>query len=51
MRTFEYRLYPNRHQHNRLMACLMETRVLYNEMLEQTKEHYTTSLINTDGGG
>lgn len=40
MRTFEYRLYPTRDQQARLMACLSETRLLYNEMLERTKAHY-----------
>lgn len=40
MRTFEYRLYPNRYQQSRLMACLHITRQYYNEMLELTKAHY-----------
>lgn len=40
MRTFEYRLYPNQEQHRRLMACLIESRKLYNEMLQASKEHY-----------
>lgn len=40
MRTFEYRLYPTREQHGRLLACLRETRLLYNEMLARTKEQY-----------
>ena len=29
MRTFEYRLYPNRIQRQQLMACLMESRAIY----------------------
>lgn len=33
MRTFEYRLYPNRAQRQLLMACLIEARAIYNEML------------------
>lgn len=40
MRTFEYRLYPTRDQRNRLMACLVQSRALYNEMLERTKAAY-----------
>ncbi len=40
MRTFEYRLYPNRDQSHLLMQCLKETRLLYNEMLETIKAHY-----------
>lgn len=40
MRTFEYRLYPNKEQHRLLMACLIESRKLYNEMLQASKEHY-----------
>jgi len=40
MRTFEYRLYPNRTQRQQLMACLKDARGLYNEMLEATKQHY-----------
>ena len=40
MRTFEYRLYPNRRQLQQLMACLKDARGLYNEMLEATKQHY-----------
>jgi putative transposase len=41
IKTFEYRLYPNRRQYELLMKCLMESRHLYNEMLEQVKDHYT----------
>jgi putative transposase len=40
MRTFEYRLYPNRAQHQQLTACLMESRALYNEMLADLKAEY-----------
>src|SRR6266487_724560 len=41
MRTFEYRLYPNKEQGRLLMQCLSETRQLYNEMLEVVKAQYT----------
>src|SRR5690348_16981895 len=40
MRTFEYRLYPNRAQRQQLMACLIESRAIYNEMLELLKAQY-----------
>lgn len=40
MKTFEYRLYPNKHQEQLLSACLENSRHLYNEMLEQVKAHY-----------
>jgi putative transposase len=40
MRTFEYRLYPNRAQRQQLMACLIESRAIYNEMLADLKAHY-----------
>src|SRR6266704_4620863 len=40
MRTFEYRLYPNKEQSHLLMGCLIESRKLYNEMLEITKGQY-----------
>jgi putative transposase len=40
MRTFEYRLYPNRAQRQQLMDCLMESRAIYNEMLETLKAQY-----------
>ncbi|MCA1688079.1 MAG: helix-turn-helix domain-containing protein, partial [Actinobacteria bacterium] len=42
-RTFEYRLYPNRRQRGLLMACLIESRHLYNEMLETVKDYYAES--------
>jgi hypothetical protein len=37
MRTFEYRLYPTRAQRQQLLMCLMESRAIYNEMLEALK--------------
>jgi putative transposase len=40
MRTYEYRLYPNREQRRRLDACLYDSRQIYNEMLEREKQHY-----------
>lgn len=40
MRTFEYRLYPNKVQRRLLMCCLIESRRLYNEMLAATKAQY-----------
>ncbi|HEX6123042.1 MAG TPA: RNA-guided endonuclease TnpB family protein [Ktedonobacterales bacterium] len=43
MRTFEYRLYPNRVQRQQLLACLIESRAIYNEMLAALKAQYTES--------
>jgi putative transposase len=40
MRTYEFRLYPNRDQRRRLDQCLYESRQLYNEMLDCEKQHY-----------
>jgi len=40
MRTFEYRLYPNKEQSHLLMQCLSESRHVYNEMLETVKTQY-----------
>src|SRR6266536_1377990 len=40
MRTFEFRLYPNKEQARLLMGCLAESRKLYNEMLETVKAQY-----------
>lgn len=40
MKTFEYRLYPNKEQYRLLIECLSESRHLYNEMLEKTKSQY-----------
>jgi putative transposase len=42
MRTFEYRLYPNRAQRQQLMTCLIASRALYNEMLAALKAQYAT---------
>jgi putative transposase len=43
LKTFEYRLYPNRRQRQSLMACLKESRRLYNAMLEQVKDYHAES--------
>ena len=40
MRTFEFRLYPNKEQSRLLMACLAESRTMYNGMLETVKAQY-----------
>jgi putative transposase len=40
MRTFEYRLYPNKAQRHLLMQCLIETRLIYNDMLAMVKAQY-----------
>ncbi|MCG8352177.1 MAG: RNA-guided endonuclease TnpB family protein [Chloroflexales bacterium] len=40
MRTYEFRLYPNKDQRRRLMECLYQSRQLYNEMLEREKQYY-----------
>src|SRR5712691_11440156 len=40
MRTFEYRLYPNKEQYQLLMQCLSESRAIYNGMLETVKAQY-----------
>src|SRR6266702_976092 len=40
MRTFEFRLYPNKEQSRLLIGCLAESRKLYNEMLEAVKTQY-----------
>ncbi len=40
MRTFEYRLYPHTAQARLLLACLIESRHLYNAMLETVKAQY-----------
>jgi putative transposase len=39
-KTFEYRLYPTRIQRRLLMRCLIDCRILYNEMLERSRDHY-----------
>src|SRR5262245_34165117 len=48
MRTYEFRLYPNREQCRRLDACLYESRLLYNEMLECQQQQYqqTRTFLN-----
>jgi putative transposase len=40
MRTFEYRLYPKKEQSHLLMRCLIESRLMYNQMLETVKQQY-----------
>ncbi len=40
MKTFEYRLFVNKEQSHKLMACLAESRVIYNGMLETVKAQY-----------
>lgn len=40
MKAFEYRLYLNRQQTRLFSACLNDSRLLYNEMLEQVNAHY-----------
>lgn len=40
MRTFEYRLYPNRAQRQQLMACLIASRAIYNEMRAALEARY-----------
>ncbi len=40
MRTFEYRLFVNKDQSRKLMACLAESRTIYNGMLETVKAQY-----------
>ncbi len=42
MRTFEYRLYPSDPQRQQVMVRLMESRTIYNEMLEMLKAQYET---------
>jgi putative transposase len=42
MRTFEYRLYPTRAQRQQLMACLRESRAIYNEMLADLQAQHET---------
>src|SRR5579871_320807 len=43
MRTFEYGLFINRIQRQQLMACLKDSRGLYNEMLAATKQQYANT--------
>ncbi|MFL5660521.1 MAG: RNA-guided endonuclease InsQ/TnpB family protein [Ktedonobacteraceae bacterium] len=40
MKTFEYRLFVKKQQHALLMQCLRESRLIYNEMLELTKQQF-----------
>jgi len=40
MKTFEYRLFVNKEPSRLLMACLMESRLIYNHMLETVKTQY-----------
>jgi putative transposase len=40
MRTFEYRVYPNRKQRQQLLVCLKDSRGVYNEMLAAVRQHY-----------
>src|SRR6266581_3592868 len=40
MKTFEFRLYPNKEQARLLLACLRESRGMYNGMLETVKQQY-----------
>jgi len=43
VKTFEYRLYTTTAQDGQLLACLKESRHLYNEMLEAVKAQYEAS--------
>ena len=43
MRSFEYRLYPTKHQEALLDTCLEGCRLLYNEMLELERTTYESS--------
>src|SRR6266851_2693562 len=40
VRTFEYRLFVNKEQSRLLIACLSESRTMYNGMLETVKQQY-----------
>src|SRR5438067_3181262 len=40
MKTFEYRLFVKKEQSRKLMACLAESRIIYNRMLETVKRQY-----------
>src|SRR5260370_34909591 len=40
MRPFEYRLFVNTAQSRKLMACLAESRLIYNGMIETVKAQY-----------
>ena len=43
MKTFEYRLFVNKEQQHLLMGCLIESRKLYNEMLEVVEQQYAVT--------
>lgn len=43
MRTFEYRLFTTKEQSHLLMQCLIESRMIYNSMLEMVKGQYDQS--------
>lgn len=43
MRAFEYRLYPTKAQAAKLDACLEQSRLLYNEMLELVQTEHAAS--------
>ena len=40
VKTFQFRLYPNKAQRTLLMQCLIESRGIYNEMLKMVKQQY-----------
>jgi len=40
MKTYEYRLFVNKQQRHLLMQCLIESRLMYNQMLEMVKAQY-----------
>jgi len=40
VRTYEYRLYPNKKQSQLLMNCLRESRAIYNQMVELSRADY-----------
>ncbi len=40
MRTFAFRLYPNKKQRDQLDSILSESRLIYHEMLAHTKQVY-----------
>ena len=40
MRTYEYRVYTTKEQNHLLMQCLIESRMIYNNMLEMMKAQY-----------
>ena len=40
MKTFEYRLFVHKEQHSKLIQCLIQSRGIYNAMLETVKAQY-----------